>query len=95
MRSGQASCDGADGRRLTVADCRQPTPDVGSSDARPRSSPRCAAGCYRWMTLSRYALSADEILSWQDGIDRFGLAGLRRTKPVVLCPGSKRLTTCR
>ena len=29
---------------------------------------------------NRYALNADELLSWQDCIDRFGLAGLRTTR---------------
>src|SRR5262245_43268233 len=29
---------------------------------------------------SRYALSADEVVSWQHCIDHFGLAGLRTTR---------------
>ena len=45
---------------------------------------------------SRYALSSDEILSWQDGIDRFGLAGLRTTRSqFYYAPAQRRLTTCR
>ena len=29
---------------------------------------------------SRYMLTIDEFLSWQDSVDRYGLAGLRSTR---------------
>jgi hypothetical protein len=29
---------------------------------------------------SRYMLTVDEFLSWQDAVDRYGLAGLRSTR---------------
>jgi hypothetical protein len=29
---------------------------------------------------SRYMLTVDEFLSWQDSVDRYGLAGLRSTR---------------
>ena len=83
---------GPDGRRLTVADL--PSADTRRWVVR-RKAEVVAAVRGGLLSLdeacSRYALSSDEILSWQDGIDRFGLAGLRtNSKPVLLCPGSKK-----
>ena len=79
---------GPDGRRLTVADL--PSADTRRWVVR-RKAEVVAAVRGGLLSLddacSRYALSADEILSWQDGIDRFGLAGLRTIEAVLLCPG--------
>ena len=51
---------------------------------------------------ARYMLTADEFLSWQVTIDRYGLAGLRHTYqaiPIVVaaanCVGARRGTECR
>jgi hypothetical protein len=68
------------GRRLTLADL--PLPDTKRWVIR-RKAEVIAAVRGGLLSLdeacSRYALSSDEILSWQDCIDRFGIAGLRTT----------------
>ena len=88
---------GPDGRRLTVADL--PSADTRRWVVR-RNAEVVAAVRGGLLSMddacSRYALSADEILSWQDGIDRFGLAGLRTTRSqFYYAPAQRRLTTCR
>jgi len=88
---------GPDGRRLTVADL--PSADTRRWVVR-RKAEVVAAVRGGLLSLdeacSRYALSSDEILSWQDGIDRFGLAGLRTTRSqLYYAPAQRRLTTCR
>lgn len=88
---------GPDGRRLTVADL--PSADTRRWVVR-RKAEVVAAVRGGLLSLdeacSRYALSSDEILSWQDGIDRFGLAGLRTTRSqFYYAPAQRRLTTCR
>ena len=88
---------GPDGRRLTVADL--PSADTRRWVVRRKAEVVAAVrGGLLSMddACSRYALSADEILSWQDGIDRFGLAGLRTTRSqFYYAPAQRRLTTCR
>jgi hypothetical protein len=88
---------GPDGRRLTVADL--PSADTKRWVVR-RKAEVVAAVRGGLLSLdeacSRYALSADEITFWQDGIDRFGLAGLRTTRSqFYYAPSQRRLTTCR
>jgi hypothetical protein len=71
---------GPDGRRLTLADL--PLPDTKRWVIRRKAE---VVAAVRGGLLSleeacrRYALSSDEILSWQQCSDRFGLAGLRTT----------------
>lgn len=88
---------GPDGRRLTVADL--PSADTRRWVVR-RKAEVVAAVRGGLLSLdeacSRYALTSDEILSWQDGIDRFGLPGLRTTRSqFYYAPAQRRLTTCR
>jgi hypothetical protein len=72
---------GVGGRRLTSADL--PLPDTERWVIR-RKAEVVAAVRGGLLTLeeacSRYALSADEVLSWQHCIDCFGIAGLRTTR---------------
>jgi hypothetical protein len=72
---------GLGGRRLTLADL--PLPDTKRWVIR-RKAEVVAAVRGGLLSLeeasSRYALSSDEILSWQHCIDRFGIAGLRTTR---------------
>jgi hypothetical protein len=83
---------GPDGRRLTLADL--PLPDTKRWVVR-RKAEVVAAVRGGLLSLeeacSLYAMSSDEIISWQHCIDRFGFAGLRTTRTqLYLCPGSKR-----
>jgi hypothetical protein len=72
---------GLDGRRLTLADL--PLPDTKRWVIR-RKAEVVAAVRGGLLSLeeacSRYALNHEEFLSWQNCIDRFGLAGLRTTR---------------
>jgi hypothetical protein len=72
---------GPNGRRLTFADL--PLPDTKRWVIR-RKAEIVAAVRGGLLSLdeacSRYALNSDELLSWQNCIDRFGLAGLRTTR---------------
>jgi len=72
---------GTDGRRLTLADL--PLPNTKRWVIR-RKAEVVAAVCGGLLSLdeacSRYALTPDELSSWQRCIDRFGLAGLRTTR---------------
>jgi hypothetical protein len=72
---------GFGGRRLSLADL--PLPDTMRWVIR-RKAEVVAAVRGGLLSLeeacSRYALSSDEILAWQDRIDRFGIAGLRTTR---------------
>ena|SRR5580704_9641913 len=72
---------GPDGRRLTFADL--PLPDTKRWVIR-RKAEIVAAVRGGLLSLdeacSRYALNPDELLSWQNCIDRFGLPGLRTTR---------------
>jgi hypothetical protein len=71
---------GPGGRRLTLADL--PLPGTKRWVIRRKAE---VAAAVRGGLLSledacrRYALSSDEILSWQHCLDRFGIAGLRTT----------------
>ena len=69
------------GDRLTLADL--PSPDTKRWVIR-RKAEVVAAVRGGLLSLeeacSRYALSSDEILSWEHCIDRFGIAGLRTTR---------------
>jgi hypothetical protein len=69
------------GRRLTLADL--PLPDTKRWVIR-RKAEVVTAVRGGLLSLeeacSRYALSSDEILSWEHCIDRFGIAGLRTTR---------------
>ena len=69
------------GDRLTLADL--PLPDTKRWVIR-RKAEVVAAVRGGLLSLeeacSRYALNPDEILSWQQCIDRFGMAGLRTTR---------------
>jgi hypothetical protein len=75
---------GLGGRRLTLADL--PLPDTKRRVIR-RKAEVVAAVRGGLLSLeeasSRYALSSDEILSWQHCIDRFGIAGLRTTRTQI------------
>jgi hypothetical protein len=72
---------GLSGRRLTLADL--PLPDTKRWVIRRKAE---VVAAVRGGLLSleeacgRYALSYDEVLSWQHCIDRFGIAGLRTTR---------------
>jgi hypothetical protein len=71
---------GPDGRRLTIADL----PSPGTKRWVIRRKAEVLAAVRGGLlsveeACSRYALSPDEILSWQHSIDRFGIAGLRST----------------
>jgi hypothetical protein len=72
---------GLDGRRLSVADL--PLPDTKRWVIRRKAE---VVAAVRGGLLSledacnRYALNAEEFLSWQNCVDHFGLAGLRVTK---------------
>jgi hypothetical protein len=72
---------GLNGRRLTLADL--PLPETKRWVIR-RKAEVVAAMRGGLLSLeeacSRYALSSDEVLSWQQCIDRFGIAGLRTTR---------------
>lgn len=69
------------GRRLTLADL--PLPDTKRWVIRRKAA---VVAAVRGGLLSleeagtRYAMSPDEILSWQHCVDRFGIAGLRTTR---------------
>jgi hypothetical protein len=71
---------GINGRSLTLADL--PLPDTKRWVIRRKAE---VVAAVRGGLLSledacnRYALNADEFISWQNGIDRFGLMGLRAT----------------
>jgi Protein of unknown function (DUF1153) len=69
------------GDRLTLADL--PLPDTKRWVIR-RKAEVVAAVRGGLLSLeeacSRYALNPDELLSWQQCIDRFGMAGLRTTR---------------
>jgi hypothetical protein len=69
------------GRRLTLADL--PLPDTKRWVIR-RKAAVVAAVRDGLLSLEeagdRYAMSSDEILSWQHCVDRFGIAGLRTTR---------------
>jgi len=71
-------------RRLTFADL--PLPDTKRWVIR-RKAEVVAAVCGGLLSLDeasrRYALSADEITSWQYCIDHFGIAGLRTTRTQI------------
>jgi len=71
---------GPGGRRLTIADL----PSPGTQRWVIRRKAEVVAAVRGGLlsveeACSRYALSPDEILSWQHCIDRFGVAGLRST----------------
>jgi hypothetical protein len=72
---------GHDGRHLTIADL--PLPDTKRWVIRRKAE---VVAAVRGGLLSledacnRYALNAEEFLSWQNCIDRFGLGGLRVTR---------------
>ena len=72
---------GLGGRRLTLADL--PLPDTKRWVIR-RKAAVVAAVRDGLLSLEeagdRYAMSSDEILSWQHCVDRFGIAGLRTTR---------------
>ena len=72
---------GPRGRRLTLNDL--PLPETTRWVIR-RKAEVVAAVRGGLLSLeeacSRYSLNCDELLSWQDCIDRFGLAGLRTTR---------------
>jgi Protein of unknown function (DUF1153) len=73
--------NGPNGRRLTLADL--PLPDTKRWVIRRKAE---VVAAVRGGLLSpkeactRYALDPDELLSWQQCVDRFGLAGLRTTR---------------
>jgi Protein of unknown function (DUF1153) len=90
---------GLNGRRLTLADL--PSPETKRWVIR-RKAEVVAAVRGGLLSLeeacSRYALSSDEVLSWQQCIDRFGIAGLRTTRTQfhmrsIVRSGSLRLRT--
>src|ERR1700688_751295 len=71
---------GPDGSPLTIADL----PSPGTRRWVIRRKAEVVAAVRGGLlsveeACSRYALSPDEILSWQHCIDRFGIAGLRST----------------
>src|SRR5258708_4172757 len=72
---------GPNGRRLTFADL--PLPDTKRWVIR-RKAEIVAAVRGGLLSIdeacSRYALNPDELLSWQNCIDRFGVPGLRTTR---------------
>jgi hypothetical protein len=72
---------GRNGRRLTLADL--PLPDTKRWVIR-RKAEIVAAVRGGLLSLDeacrRYALNSDELLSWQNCIDRFGVPGLRTTR---------------
>jgi hypothetical protein len=72
---------GPNGRRLTLADL--PLPDTKRWVIR-RKAEIVAAVRGGLLSVdeacSRYALNPDELLSWQNCIDRFGIPGLRTTR---------------
>ena len=78
---------GPSGRHLTLA-------DLSSADTKRwvirRKAEVVAAVRGGLLSLEEacdhYALSADEILSWQHRIDHFGLAGLRTTRSQLYLP---------
>ena len=73
--------NGVDGRRLSVADL--PLPDTKRWVIR-RKAEVVAAVRGGLLSLedacSRYALNAEEFMSWQNCVEHFGLAGLRVTR---------------
>jgi hypothetical protein len=72
---------GPNGRRLTLADL--PLPDTKRWVIRRKAEIVAAVRgglLSRDEACSRYALNSDELLSWQNCIDRFGVAGLRTTR---------------
>jgi len=72
---------GLGGCRLSLADL--PLPDTKRWGIR-RKAAVVAAVRGGFLSLEeasrRYAMSSDEILSWQHCVDRFGIAGLRTTR---------------
>jgi hypothetical protein len=72
---------GFDGRLLTLADL--PLPDTKRWVVRRKAE---VVAAVRGGLLSldeacgRYALNIEELLSWENCIDRFGIAGLRTTR---------------
>ena len=78
---------GPSGRHLTLADL--PSADTKRWVIRRKAE---VVAAVRGGLLSleeacdHYALSADEILSWQHRIDHFGLAGLRTTRSQLYSP---------
>jgi hypothetical protein len=71
---------GLDGRHLTIADL--PTSDTKRWVIRRKAEVIAAVRgglLSREEAFSRYALNSEEFLSWQNCIERFGLAGLRAT----------------
>src|SRR5262245_14500742 len=72
---------GPDGRRMTLADLPSPNTKRWVIARKAAVVAAVRGGLLRLEdACSRYALSSDEILSWQDSIDHFGLAGLRTTQ---------------
>jgi hypothetical protein len=77
----QLTINGLPGRRLRFADL--PLPDTKRWVIRRKA---VVAAAVRGGLLSmeeacrRYALSSEEVLTWQRRIDRFGIAGLRTTR---------------
>ncbi|MGA9796894.1 MAG: DUF1153 domain-containing protein [Rhizomicrobium sp.] len=71
---------GPDGLRMTLADL----PPMGTTRWVARRKAQVVAAV-RGGLLSleqaseRYALTAEEFMTWRDAVDRFGLAGLRAT----------------
>jgi uncharacterized protein DUF1153 len=81
LRSRPKYVIGPDGSPLTVADL--PSPDLVRWVIR-RKAEVVAAVRGGLLSLeeacSRYRLTVDEFLAWQQSVDRHGLAGLRVTK---------------
>src|ERR1700693_6371486 len=80
LRSRPKYVSGPDGSPLTIADL----PSPGTQRWVIRRKAEVVAAVRGGLlsveeACSRYALSPDEILSWQHCIDRFGVAGLRST----------------
>jgi hypothetical protein len=81
LRSRPKYVIGPDGSPLTIADL--PPGDLGRWGIR-RKAEVVAAVRGGLLSLeeacSRYRLTLDELLAWQQSVDRHGLAGLRVTK---------------
>jgi hypothetical protein len=73
---------GLDGSPLTIADL--PPPGAKKRWVIRRKAEVVTAVCGGLLSLeeacNRYMLTVDEFLSWQNSIDRHGLAGLRSTR---------------
>ena len=80
------------GNRLTLADL--PSPDTKRWVVRRKAE---VVAAVRGGLLSqeeacrRYALNSDEFLCWQHCVDRFGLAGLRTTRDLVLSERGRKI----